>query len=59
MSNLQDFHHGTETRSKSARWIIGVVLALILAAGGYYAWRAATPPPGSKPMLDDSKLPSP
>ena len=59
MSNLQDFHHGTETRSKSARWIIGVLLALVLASGGYYAWRAATPPPQPKPAVSDSDLPAP
>jgi len=59
MSDLQDFHHGTETRSKSARWIIGGLLILVLAGSGYYAWQAAAPPPGFKPVLDDSKLPSP
>jgi hypothetical protein len=57
MSNLQDFHQDTETRSRSARWIIGLVLALVVAAAGYYAWRAATPPQ-PRPAVSDSNLPS-
>ena len=59
MSNLQDFHHGHETRSRTARWIVGLVIAAVLAVVALYAYRAAMPPPGSKPVLDDSKLPSP
>lgn len=59
MSHLQDFHHGTETRSGPARWIIGFVIAAVVAVIAFYAYRAATPPPGSKPVLEDSKLPSP
>lgn len=59
MSNLQDFQHGTETRSRTARWIIGVVLAAILAGGGYYAYRAAIPTPQPKPAVPDTNLPSP
>lgn len=59
MSNLQDFHHARDTRSRTARWIVGLVIAAILAVAALYAWRTATPPPGSKPVLDDSKLPSP
>jgi hypothetical protein len=59
MSNLQDFHHGTDTRSKSARWIIGLVLALVVAAVGYYAYRAAIPPAQPKPAVSDSSLPAP
>jgi hypothetical protein len=59
VSNLQDFHHANETRSRTARWIVGIVIAVALAVAALYAWRAATPPPGSRPALDDSKLPSP
>jgi hypothetical protein len=59
MSHLQDFHHDTDTRSKSARWIIGLVLALVVAAVGYYAYRAAIPPPKPVPAVSDSNLPSP
>jgi hypothetical protein len=59
MSNLQDFHHSGETRSRIARWIVGIVIAAVLAVIALYAWRAATPPPGPTPALEDSKLPSP
>jgi hypothetical protein len=59
MSNLQDFHHENETRSRAARWIVGIVIAAVLAMVALYAYRAATPPPGARPVLDDSKLPSP
>lgn len=59
MSNLQDFHHTGDARSKSARWIIGIVLALVVATGGYYAYRAAIPPSQPKPAVMDSNLPSP
>jgi hypothetical protein len=58
MSNLQDFHHENETRSRTARWVVGIVIAAVLAVAAFYAYRAAMPPPGSKPVLDDSKLPS-
>jgi hypothetical protein len=59
MSNLQDFHHGNKTRSRTARWIVGLVIAAVLAAVALYAWHAATPPPAPRPVLEDSKLPSP
>ncbi|HEU0096634.1 MAG TPA: hypothetical protein VFQ52_09270 [Rhizomicrobium sp.] len=59
MSNLQDFHHGSETRSRTARWIVGLVIAAVLAVVAFYAWRAATPPDKPRPVLEDSKLPSP
>jgi hypothetical protein len=59
MSNLQEFHHGTETRSKPARWIVGLVLALVVAVLGYYAYRAAIPPSQPKPAVSDSNLPAP
>jgi len=58
MSNLQDFHNGTQTRSDAARWIIGLVIAAVVAAVGYYAYRAAIPPAQPKPAVSDSSLPS-
>lgn len=59
MSNLQDFHHPGEARSRTARWIVGLVIAAVLAVIALYAYRAAMPPPGPAPALEDSKLPSP
>lgn len=59
MSNLQEFHHTPDAPDIKSRSVVGVVIALVMAAVGIYVydqvWRPVHPP---SPILD-TQLPSP
>ena len=58
MSNLQEFHHAPEAPDIKSRTVVGIVIALVMAAFGVYVyeqiWNPATPPS----PVTDSQLPS-